>query len=75
MKTSVSILALSAMLVLAGCTTYKPPRISYDTAPQPAVLLPDPPKPVDIVQIPTPLPLPDQLKPLPAGQTAPAAVV
>ena len=72
MKISVSMLALSAMLVLAGCTTYKPPRISYDTAPQPAVLLPDPPKPVDIVQIPTPLPLPDQLKPLPAGQTAPA---
>ncbi len=73
MKISVSILALSAPLVLAGCATYKPPRISYDTAPQPAVLLPDPPKPVDIVQIPTPLPLPGQLKPLPAGQTAPAA--
>ena len=72
MKTSVPIPALSAMLVLAGCTTYKPPRISYDTAPQPAILLPDPPKPVEIVQIPTPLPLPDQLKPLPAGPTAPA---
>jgi type IV secretion system protein VirB9 len=73
MKISVPMLALSTALVLAGCATYKPPRISYDTVPQPAVLLPDPPKPVDIVQIPTPLPLPDQLKPLPAGQTAPTA--
>ena len=73
MKISVAMLPLSAALVLAGCATYKPPRISYDTAPQPAVLLPDPPKPVDIVQIPKPLPLPDQLKPLPAGQTTPVA--
>ena len=71
MKISVSMLALSSMLVASGCTTYKPPRISYDAAPQPAVLLPPPPKPVDIVQIPTPLPLPDQLKPLPASQAAP----
>jgi P-type conjugative transfer protein TrbG len=49
---------------LAGCTTYKPPRISYDDTPRQAVLLPDPPKPVDIIQVPTPLPLPGQLKPL-----------
>jgi len=73
MKISVPMLALSNVLVLAGCATYKPPRISYDTAPQPAVLLPAPPAPVDIVQIPTPLPLPDQLKPLPVGPTTPAA--
>lgn len=72
MRNSVSMLTLSTALVLAGCATYKPPRISYDNAPQPAVLLPNPPAPVNIVQIPTPLPLPDQLKPLPAGQTAPA---
>ena len=71
MKISVSMLALSSILVASGCTTYKPPQISYDADPQPAVLLPPPPKPVDIVQIPTPLPLPDQLKPLLASQAAP----
>jgi P-type conjugative transfer protein TrbG len=50
---------------LAGCTTLqKPPAITYDTTPQPAVLQPDPPKPVRIVEIPTPLPLPGQLKKL-----------
>ncbi|WP_234730021.1 P-type conjugative transfer protein TrbG [Acidocella facilis] len=64
---------LPALLIsssaLAGCTTYKPPRISYDDTPRPAVLLPAPPNPVDIIQVPTPLPLPGQLKPL-AGATA-----
>jgi type IV secretion system protein VirB9 len=47
----------------------KPPRISYDNTPQRAILLPPPLAPVDIVQMPTPLPLPDQLKPLPSYQT------
>jgi P-type conjugative transfer protein TrbG len=66
------LLPLTGILALAACApTYKPPRISYDNPPQRAVLLPDPPKPVDIIQVPTPLPLPGQLQPVPAGQIAP----
>src|SRR6516162_8257726 len=55
---------------LAGCATFKPPLISYDDE-QPAVLQADPPKPVQVVEIPRPLPLPGQLKPLPAARSAP----
>ena len=50
---------------LGACSTWKPPTISLDDTPRPAVLQPAPPKPVQIVQIPQPLPLPGQLKPLP----------
>ena len=66
------LLPLTGMLALAACApTYKPPRISYDNPPQRAVLQPDPPKPVDIIQVPTPLPLPGQLKPVPASRISP----
>jgi len=51
---------------LGACSTWKPPTISLDNTPRPAVLQPAPPKPVQIVQVPQPLPLPGQLKPLPA---------
>jgi type IV secretion system protein VirB9 len=66
-----------AILLLAGtslgaCSTWKPPAIKYDDTPKQAVLTPDPPKPVEIVQLPQPLPLPGQLKPFPGGRTAPA---
>jgi type IV secretion system protein VirB9 len=64
------LISLAGILILAGCATVnKPPRISYDNTPQRAILLPPPLAPVDIVQMPTPLPLPDQLKPLPSYQT------
>jgi P-type conjugative transfer protein TrbG len=67
------LLPLTGILALAACApTYKPPRISYDNPPQRAVLLPDPPKPVDIIQVPTPLPLPGQLQPAPADRISPA---
>ncbi len=56
---------------LGACSTWKPPEISYDDTPKQAVLQPDPPKPVQIVELPKLLPLPGQLKPLPAGRTAP----
>ena len=56
---------------LAGCSTYRPPQISYDDTPRPAVLLPDPPKPVDVIQVPIPLPLPGQLKPLYGANAGP----
>jgi P-type conjugative transfer protein TrbG len=71
MQYKISSLALLGSISLAGCATYKPPRISYDDTPRQAVLLPDPPKPVDIIQVPTPLPLPGQLKPLYGANAAP----
>ena len=57
---------LLSVFTLAACSKYKPPEITYDdpTATQ-AVRLPDAPKPVEVVALPTPLPLPGQLKPLP----------
>ena len=55
---------------LTGCATFKPPLISYDDE-QPAVLQTDPPKPVQVVELPKPLPLPGQLKPLPGTRSAP----
>jgi P-type conjugative transfer protein TrbG len=65
-----------AILLLAGtplgaCSTWKPPAIKYDDSPKQAVLAPDPPRPVEIVQLPQPLPLPGQLKPIPGGRAAP----
>ena len=54
---------------LAGCSTFKPPEIAYDDpgATQ-AVRLPDPPKPVEVVTLPQPLPLLGQLKPRPGSR-------
>ena len=64
---------LLASVSLAACSTaWKPPEISYDNTPRQAVLQADPPKPVQIVELPKPLPLPGQLKPLPGAKTAPA---
>ncbi len=66
--------AISALLVaasaLAGCAhaSAKPPAISYDGA-SPAVQASDPPRPVEVIAVPTPLPLPGQLKPV--GETEP----
>ena len=57
-------------LSLAGCAAnaWKPPQIAYDE-PEPATLEADPPKPIEVVEVPKLLPLPGQLKPLP-GKTA-----
>jgi P-type conjugative transfer protein TrbG len=59
--------------MLAGCTIplRPPPQISYDDEAQPAVQLGDPPKPVEIVEMPKLLPLPGQLKPLHAERSKP----
>jgi type IV secretion system protein VirB9 len=51
-------------LAVAACSTFKPPEISYDDDAKPAIFQGDSPKPVQIVEIPKPLPLPGQLKPL-----------
>jgi type IV secretion system protein VirB9 len=61
------ILATTLMLSasLAACSTWKPPSISYDNTPRQAVIQAPPPKPVQIVEVPKLLPLPDQLKLLP----------
>lgn len=66
-KSSFAIALLSAT-ALCACSTYKPPTISYDATPRQALLKPEPPKPVQIVEVPKPLPLPDQLKLLPPIQ-------
>jgi type IV secretion system protein VirB9 len=81
MKPSLGEKAFSAIFVcapfvfaflLAGCANlHKPPQISYDDEAQPAVQLADPPKPVEVVELPTPLPLPGQLKPLPGAHSQP----
>ena len=58
-------LLISAAL-LPGCThLHPPPRIAYVDTAKPAMLQTDPPAPARIVEMPTPLPLPGQLKPLP----------
>ena len=67
--------ASAALLVsasaLAGCatTSAKPPAIAYDDPPREIAATPaaQPPRAVEVVTIPEPLPLPGQLKPLAAG--------
>ncbi len=54
-----------ALLTLSACAgQYHPPAIRYDDAVR-ATRLADPPKPVQVVEVARPLPLPGQLKPLP----------
>lgn len=66
-------LALLAATALAGCaTTQKPPEISYDNA-APATIAVDPPAPVTVVELPRPLPLPGQLKPVEPSRRTPEA--
>lgn len=67
--------AFLALLVctsaLVGCATMqKPPEISYDDA-APAVQTVDPPAPVTVVELPKPLPLPGQMKPVEASRRTP----
>src|SRR6266404_5236275 len=63
---------LSLSLLLASCAgKAPPPAITYDAAAlKPAKLESLPPRPVEVVSVPQPLPLPGQLQPLPdAPQT------
>lgn len=71
-------LALAAVLMsasaLAGCASkYTPPEIDYDDA-SPAVLTADAVGPVKVVELPEPLPLPGQLKPVDGGRAKPEPV-
>ncbi|MDH6234823.1 P-type conjugative transfer protein TrbG [Mesorhizobium soli] len=62
-KISVSLLLLAAS-ALTGCAkTNLPPDIEYDNA-APAVQTVDPPAPVRVIELPKPLPLPGQMKPV-----------
>ncbi len=70
MPTRTRIGALPVLLIsgcaLTACSGYRPPIIAYDDpAATQATQLPDPPKPVQVVTLTRPLPLPGQLKPLP----------
>jgi type IV secretion system protein TrbG len=57
-------LVILTSTAIANCSTFKMPQINYDDPPpaEPAVLDADPPKPVEVVEIPKLLPLPGQLK-------------
>ena len=63
-----ALLASLPVLMLAACAGKPPPpAIAYDNGDfKPAVIESDPPKPVQIVTIPEPLPLPGQLQPPPS---------
>jgi type IV secretion system protein VirB9 len=65
-------LACASPLALAACAhTVPPPEISLDEPAAAAVVAGPPPRPVEIVQVPTPLPLLGQLKPPPGTRVAP----
>jgi len=66
--TAKTMLALACACALSACVHPKspPPAIVYDAAAfLPAKVAPEPPKPVEIVEVPKPLPLPGQLLPPP----------
>ena len=70
-RTSTLAALLLSATALAGCaTTQKPPEISYDDA-TPAMQTVDPPGPVQVVELPRPLPLPGQMKPVEESRRTP----
>lgn len=68
-------LVLLSSLSLAGCASQSPPAapISLDEASVPARVAPEPPGRVQVIAIPQPLPLPEQLKPLSPQPPSPPA--
>jgi len=70
-RRSASAVLLVSATALAGCatTSAKPPAIRYDDPPREIAATPaaEPPRAVEVVTIPEPLPLPGQLKPVAAG--------
>jgi P-type conjugative transfer protein TrbG len=64
---SILIVSVSALALVACAGKTPPPVITYDSGSfHQAVLEPEPPKPVEIVEIPTLLPTPGQLQPPPS---------
>jgi P-type conjugative transfer protein TrbG len=68
-RTSSVGIALIGTLVICGCATKRPPEIPLDE-PVAATRLPETAMPVQIVEVPKLLPLPGQLKPVPAIRVA-----
>jgi type IV secretion system protein TrbG len=66
-------LILMMSTALTACASFKPPEIGYDDdqPAEPAALQNDPPKPVRVVEVAKPLPLPGQLKAAPSVRPAP----
>lgn len=59
------LIMMATVLNLSGCATpAKPPPVISLDEPVAAQLLPDLPKPIEVVEVSKPLPLPEQLKPL-----------
>ena len=72
-KTGLAALLVS-VIALSGCAQqFTPPEINYDDA-APARLTMDAPRPVRIVELPKPLPLPGQLKPVAGGKEPPQSL-
>ena len=71
-RTRAALVATVSLLALAACAgRTPPPSIRYDSDDfRPAAVTPEPPRPVEIVEVPKPLPLPGQLLP-PPGQPEP----
>lgn len=74
-RRSASAVLLVSATALAGCaaTSAKPPAIAYDDPPVEIAATPavEPPRAVEVVTIPEPLPLPGQLKPVTDMRRAP----
>lgn len=74
-RRAASVALLVSASALAGCatTSAKPPAITYDEPPAEiaATPAPEPPRAVEVVKIPEPLPLPGQLKPIAEAPRAP----
>jgi type IV secretion system protein TrbG len=66
---SLKILGLLMMIVVTGCATHKVTAPPLDEATQ-ATRLPDPPKPVQLIEVPQLLSLPGQLKSMPPSTPA-----
>jgi type IV secretion system protein VirB9 len=65
-RQSFAVCAAALMLTACAASGAPPPRIAYDRDElKPAVPLSEPAKPVEIVTLPEPLPLPGQLQPVP----------
>ena len=71
-RTRAALVATVSLLTLAACAgRTPPPSIRYDSDDfRPAVAQPEPPRPVEIVEVPKPLPLPGQLLRKPPVRTA-----
>lgn len=71
-KSALPLIMLASCILLSGCATQgKPPPVISLDEPVQAQLLPEPPKPVEVVLVPEVLPMPEQMKPLPEADAKP----